>query len=403
VLALIAGRRIGRLRVTIWQAMTGGAVAVLSTGQIPLAEALRAIDVDILLFLFGMFVLAEGLLRSGALFATAYRLLAWTRTTDALVLGTLFATGFASALLMNDTLAVIGTPLVLRLALEHRVAPRLMLMALAFAITIGSVMSPIGNPQNLFIAVRAPIEAPFVTFSFYFAIPTVLNLLLAYALLRFAFRRDFHRTPLVHARVVIKDTSLARLAWVGIGTASLMIVLKVSLVSMGTGMEPPLSAIALAGALPLLVFSRRRAELIRGIDWTTLVFFTAMFVLVAAVWRSGSIQFGLSALGLDLSNIPTVMGASLLMSQLVSNVPLVGLYLPLLQEAGTDTAVMMALASGSTLAGNLLIFGAASNVIIIQRAEREGHTLSFWGFAAVGAPLAVLNTLVCALFIVALG
>ncbi|MGZ8904036.1 MAG: anion transporter, partial [Methylobacter sp.] len=83
---------------------------------------------------------------------------------------------------------------------------------------------------------------------------------------------------------------------------------------------------------------------------------------------------------------------SALLSQLISNVPLVALYLPML--ANTDATSLMALAAGSTIAGNLLILGAASNVIIIQHAEKHGATLGFFEFALVGIPLGFLNLLI---------
>jgi Na+/H+ antiporter NhaD/arsenite permease-like protein len=59
----------------------------------------------------------------------------------------------------------------------------------------------------------------------------------------------------------------------------------------------------------------------------------------------------------------------------------------------------MALAAGSTIAGNLTILGAASNVIIIQNAEKQGETLTFWEFLRVGLPLTIANVLVYALYL----
>jgi Na+/H+ antiporter NhaD/arsenite permease-like protein len=157
VLVVIAARKIGRFSVSIWQAMAGGALLVLLSGAITPVEALRAIEPDVMVFLFGMFVLGEALVESGALYAAAYAVLDRIRSTDALVLALLYGSGIASALLMNDTLAVIGTALALQLAREHRIDARLLLLTLAFGITIGSVASPIGNPQNLLIAIRGPV------------------------------------------------------------------------------------------------------------------------------------------------------------------------------------------------------------------------------------------------------
>ena len=144
--------------------------------------------------------------------------------------------------------------------------------------------------------------------------------------------------------------------------------------------------------------SSRRLEIIKGVDWPTLVFFAAMFVLMAAVWMTGFFQEALGGLE-SLTSLPMILGVSVVLSQFVSNVPFVALYLPLLAEAGGGPTEMIALAAGSTIAGNLLILGAASNVIIIQNAEKEGQTLTFWEFARIGIPLTMLNCLTYLLFL----
>jgi Na+/H+ antiporter NhaD/arsenite permease-like protein len=100
------------------------------------------------------------------------RLLSRIRGADALLIAVIFAAAIGSAFLMNDTLAVIGTPIVLALARDHRLPPVLLLLALAFGVTIGSVMSPIGNPQNLLIALHGGIQTPSSTSSSALGPPT---------------------------------------------------------------------------------------------------------------------------------------------------------------------------------------------------------------------------------------
>ena len=399
VFMAIAFRRVGRLQLRIWQAMTAGALAVLLSGDISPGDALRAIDPDVMLFLFGMFVVGEALVESGYLYTVAYRALAGTRTADGLVLAVLFGAGFASALLMNDTLAIVGTPLMLRLAREHRLDPRLLLLTLAFAVTTGSVMSPIGNPQNLLIAIGSGMANPFVTFLAHLFVPTVLSLLAAYGVLRLAFRESFHDSPLVHERAGPGDPALARLARLSLGLIVLMVLLKVALVLADAPWELRLSWIALAGALPVLVASPRRVQLLRRLDWPTLLFFAAMFVLTACVWQTGFFQQSIDRLDLELTHPGSILGVSVLLSQLVSNVPLVALYLPLLQHAGVSEAGFLTLAAGSTIAGNLLILGAASNVIIVESAHRLGTHLSFLQFPRVGVPLTGLHVAIYWLFL----
>jgi len=287
----------------------------------------------------------------------------------------------------------------LRLAREHRLDPRLLLLTLAFAVTTGSVMSPIGNPQNLLIAIGSGIADPFVTFLTHLFVPTVLSLLATYGVLRLAFRKSLHGSPLVHERAGPGDPALARLAGLSLGLIGLMVLAKVALVWVGAPWELRLSWITLAGALPILVASPRRVHLLRRLDWPTLLFFAAMFVLTACVWQTGFLQQSIDRLDLDLTQPGSILGVSVLLSQLVSNVPLVALYLPLLQHAGVSEAGFLTLAAGSTIAGNLLILGAASNVIIVESADRRGVHLSLLQFACVGIPVTALHVAIYWLFL----
>jgi Na+/H+ antiporter NhaD/arsenite permease-like protein len=123
-----------------------------------------------------------------------------------------------------------------------------------------------------------------------------------------------------------------------------------------------------------------------------------MFVLMQSVWDSGFFQGVIKGTAIDITAVPAILLVSVGLSQLISNVPLVALYMPMLLSAGASSKELMALAAGSTIAGNLLILGAASNVIIIQNAEKQGETLSFWEFARIGIPLTIVNVLVYWIF-----
>ncbi len=395
VFALIAVRRVGGIRLQIWQVMLGGAVAVLLTGQISPIDAALAINLDVILFLFGMFVVGEGLERSGYLSHLSYKVFRRAKTADRLVLMILFVMGFASAFLMNDTLAIIGTPVVLLLAKKHAMSPKVLLLALAFAVTIGSVMSPIGNPQNLLIAIGGGIENPFLSFFGYLLIPTVINLLLCYVLLKLFYKGEFHKNELAHTQEPIRDKQMAKLAKASLVLILAMVAAKIAFVFIAPGLDFRLTYIALVAAAPLLLFSGKRAEIARNIDWSTLVFFAAMFVLMASVWQSGFFQSVLAGSHADITSLAMIFLVSILLSQVISNVPLVALYLPMLVHAGASAKGMLGLAAGSTIAGNLLILGAASNVIIIQNAEKKhGETLGFLEFAKVGIPLTAVNAVV---------
>jgi len=356
--------------------MLFGAAAVLLSGSIAPGAAVHAVNLDVMVFLFGMFVVGQAMEESGYLSYMSFRLFCRARTADELLLSVLFVMGLLSALLMNDTIAIIGTPVVLSLAKS------------ASAVTIGSVASPIGNPQNLLVAIYGNVQNPFVTFGRYLLVPTVLCLFASFGVLRLVYRRECNGIHMTQVCPVLVDPPLARLCRVSLVVLAAMLAVKVSLVFLGAEVDFRLTYIALGTALPVLLLSPRRLETVRRIDWTTLVFFAAMFVLMESVWLSGYLQSAIGRSGLALDSPGVIMTLSVLVSQLLSNVPLTALYLPLLQGLGAGTEAYMALAAGATMAGTLTVLGAASNVIIIQNAERRcGESLSFGEFARTGLPL----------------
>lgn len=403
VFVLIAIRQVGSIKLHIWQIMLGGALAVLFTGGITPSMAIGAINLDVMLFLFGMFIVGESLVESGYLYHLSYGLFKGAKTTDGLVLLVLFAMGFLSAFLMNDTIAIIGTPLVLFFAEKHKVSNKLLLLALCFSITMGSVTSPIGNPQNLLIAIGGRIQNPFITFLKYLAVPTVINIFLAYLVLKVLYAGHFHKEALNSFREDIVDHKLAGLSRVSLVIIAALVSAKIGAVFFFPELDFRLTWIALASALPIVMFSPKRVKIVRHIDWHTLVFFASLFVLMEGVWQSGVIQAFMKGLDADLSSVSLILVLSILLSQLLSNVPFVALYMPVLNHMGASTAGMMALASGATIAGNFLILGAASNVIIIQNAEKRGHTITFFEFAKAGVPLTVLNAFVYWIYFSILG
>lgn len=397
VLLLIAIRQLGEFKLQIWQIMLLGALMVLLSGEISPVDAASAINPDVMIFLAGMFVIGEAMRESGYLFHLFNRIFCRAKNLDQLLLLILFAMGFLSALLMNDTLAIIGTPLMLYLAQALRISPKLLLLTLAFAVTTGSAMSPIGNPQNLLIAINGSLTNPFLVFFQYLFIPTVANLFLAYLLLRLFYKSQFQQTAIEIPKECISDPTLANISRISIILLLILILAKVLAVTVQSSQHFSLTYIAIFSALPVILFSSRRWEIMKHIDWCTLVFFAAMFVLMDSVWRSGFFQSMMEESSLGFGSIPVILALSVFLSQIISNVPFVALFQPLLINPSAQD--LMALAAGSTIAGNLFILGAASNVIIIQNAEKSGETLTFLDFARVGVPLTALNVFVYWIFL----
>ncbi|MDD5583261.1 MAG: SLC13 family permease [Candidatus Marinimicrobia bacterium] len=400
VFLLIAIRQIGNIKLQIWQIMLFGAIAVLITRQISPINALKSINLDVMLFLFSMFVIGVALEESGYLSYLSYKIFNRVKNTNQLLLIIIFGAGFASALLMNDTLAIIGTPMVLLLAKKYNITPKYLLITLAFAITIGSVMSPIGNPQNFLIATQGNIKNPFLTFLQYLFIPTIINLFAVFLVIKLFYRNHFKNDFLNYSQEPIKDHRLALLSKISLILLLILILVKIAMAFLNIQMDFKLVYISIAAALPILMFSRKRIFIIKKVDWHTLIFFAAMFVLMESVWNTGFFQSAMNTLNINLLSISTILLVSVLLSQLISNVPFVALYLPMISHAGATIKEMIVLAVGSTIAGNLLILGAASNIIIIQNAEKKsGETITFLEFAKIGIPMTIVNVLIYGFFL----
>ena len=397
---LISVRKIGKYEIAMWQAMTLGAILVLLSGQISIKEAINAINFEVIFFLFFMFILGSALELSGSLEYLAFKIFNRAKSVDILILQMLFFLGFLSSIFTNDTIAIVGTGLALILSRNHKINAKLILLTVAFSVTIGSTLTPIGNPQNLIIAVLGNVRNPFATFFIYNFIPMVINSFLAYIVLKFFFKEEFHSEQLIHEQVEIEDKKLAKIVLISSIILVLLILAKVVIAYINPSYDFPLVYIAFFSSIPVILFSERRVRIVKEIDYKTLIFFASMFILMRSVFLSGVIQNTLSKLHSDnLGPIP-ILFISVIISQFVSNVPASLILLPLIKQS---TQTLMALASGTTIAGNLTILGAASNIIAIQKSEKVGHTISFIEFFKVGGILTILNLLIYSLFYFAIG
>ena len=367
----------------------------------------------VLLFLLALFVLVVALERSGAF----EHLARWVasrahRPSDLPYL--LFLTfGVLAGFVLNDALVLVGVPLVFALARRLSVDPKPMLLGVAYAVSIGSVLTPLGNPQNLLVALDSGLPSPLVTFVRYLALPTAINLTLGAAFLRWSSRR--RAGPVVAGSLPAREpvrllprgdwgTRLRRYPVLLVFPVTLVVLFGSDLVAALTGWAgPPSYLIALAGAFTVLLLTPGRVVLLRRIDWTILILFAGLFVVVAGAIAGGllgGIERFLPIPGPTaplLSSVAAITGTSLVGSQLVSNVPWVALQIPVLHGlgyGGSSAWAWAALAAGSTLAGNLTLLGAASNLIVVEQAETRQVSIRLGEFARQGLPLASLTTAV---------
>lgn len=387
-------RKIGHINIPIWVVMVLSAIFCILSGSITLNDAIKAIDIDVIIFLFCMFLIAESFQSSGYLYHSAHKIFSNTSSARHLLLVLIFFSGAVSALLMNDTMVIIGTPLVIYFARKHKISSQLLILTLMYSVTIGSVFSPIGNPQNLLIAINSRLKSPFIVFFVYLLVPTIINLFILYFAMLLVYKNEIHTIPLIHEKEELEDHSLAKLCRISLIILLISILLKIIIIFINPKINLSLTYIAIFGLIPILFALPKRLYLLKKLDWGTLLFFVGMFILMKAIWNTNLIQNFLKTHNIDLNSLPILMSTSVILSQILSNVPLVALFMPVLKLANATTFQYMALAAASTLAGNFLILGAASNIIAISNAEKLGEKVPSVKFSLIGIPLGIINLLV---------
>lgn len=416
ILALVIVRRVRNMEFPIWSAMMIGAALMILTGVIEVSDAYKAIDFDVIFFLLGMFSIVAGMERSGLLGYAMYRTLSPVKNLRTLLVVFTFLMGFLSALTVNDTMAVVGTLIAISIVKQMALPLDTVLVALAFSITVGSVMTPIGNPQNMLIASQSGIRAPFLSFMTVLGIPTLINLAIVAGFLWFTLSRHGKgldgRQIMVIEEEHLTNPSLARISGACLLSAVGGFLLNDALGLLGLQHTEHLGIIAFLASVPLYVLAKEKRDLLRQVDWSSIVFFLTMFIVMGGLWQSGAAKMFLDIIPVPnpaekSSSILNIMLISTILSQLFSNVPLVKLYIDVMKGLGfngTHQSAWLALASGSTIAGNLTILGAASNVIIIEAAEnRTGRSFSFLSFFKRGAIVTTLNLAVYAVWLYIFG
>jgi Na+/H+ antiporter NhaD/arsenite permease-like protein len=411
ILTLIITRKIRGLDFPIWSTMMVGAALMIITGVISVEDSYKAIDFDVIFFLIGMFSIVAGVEKSGLLGYIMYRALSPFKDPKSLLIVFVMLMGILSALTVNDTMAIVGTLIVITIVKQMLLPLDDLLIALAFSITVGSVATPIGNPQNMLIASQSGIEAPFLSFVITLGIPTLINLAIVAGFLLYDLRAKMKKPDGKKMIVILEEhitnMKLAKLSGLCLLLAVGGFILNDFLGVVGGPHTGHLGIIAFLAAVPMFAFSPEKRSILQQVDWSSIVFFMSMFIVMGALWKSGAADMFLGILPAPnpsdkASAIVNIMLSSTLLSQIFSNVPLVKLYIDIMKGLGFTGAhkfAWLALASGSTVAGNLTILGAASNVIIIEAAEnRTGRSFSFTSFLKKGVIITLINLLVYAVW-----
>lgn len=391
----VAAPRLPWLRLTRPAAALVGAVAMIAVAGLPLAEAYRAVDLDVIAFLLGVLLLVAYLELAGAFEWAAREVVARAHGPRALLAAVVAISGLASALVMNDTVCVMLTPLVIAVLRPMQRRPAPYLLAVALAANVGSAMTITGNPQNMLIGLSSGIG--YARFAAALAPASLGGLLVVYAVLALVYRTELAAPAAssVHVAPPAVGPPLDRALAV-----KCVVVLGAALAGWLAGYSLPLVALAAAAVL-VLVARHDPAEAFARVDWPLLLFFAALFVVTRGVEGGPLVRGATDAAVARLHGAPGAAGAAhdatvvsaamLALSNVVSNVPAVLLWRPVVPRLADPEFVWLVMAMSATFAGNLTLLGSMANLIVAERAAARGATLGFWEYLRVGVPVTLLT------------
>jgi Na+/H+ antiporter NhaD/arsenite permease-like protein len=343
-------------------ALLGGSL-MLAIGVLTPQEAYRAIDFDTITLLLGMMIVVANLRVSGFFRLVTDWIATHVRRPFALLVAVVLASGTLSAFLVNDTICLVMTPLVLELVTAVRRNPIPYLLAVATASNIGSVATITGNPQNIIIASLSQI--PYGVFAGRMAPIAAIGLLITVFLIALVHRGEFFTSERL-GKVAMPTHHHGPLVVKTVIVMSAMIVLFF--------LGQPVAKVAIVGGAFLLFTRRVRPQKIYiDIDWPLLVMFVGLFVVVAGFEKMVLTPEINSAVGrLRLDNTGVLAGITALLSNVVSNVPAVLLLKPFVPNLDDAQRAWLIIAMTATLAGNFTLVGSVANLIVAQRAKARG-------------------------------
>jgi Na+/H+ antiporter NhaD/arsenite permease-like protein len=382
----MAAGRIAWLRVDRTGIALLAVIALLASGQMTLDDFGSAVDLPTLAFLFAMMIISAQFAESGFIDLCARTITESRRGVATLLALTVAIGGGLSAVLATDILIIAISPLLIAGAQSRGYDPRPLVIALAAATNAGSAATLIGNPQNILIGALGRLD--FWVFLGICAVPALFTLLVVFAVVWLQWRQRITQTvlaatldaPAVTVHPLDRNQTIKGL-----------VALVALLVLFATPLPREIGALIIAA---LLLASRKITSrtMIAAVDWPLLLLVACLFGITGALNQSGVAARLLDFLtehGLLPDSLLLLTPYSVLASNTIGGVPAAMLFLQLWPNA--PPGVLYALALLSSLAGNLLLTGSLTNVLIAERADRMGAHLTFAEHARAGVPIAILS------------
>ena len=359
-----------------------GAGLMVASGALTLEDAYKAVDLDTITLLLGVMIVVASLRLSG-FFAVANAWVMAHARRPLILLGAVVATsGIFSAFLVNDAICLVLAPLVLELTLALGRRPVPYLLAVAMASNIGSTATITGNPQNIMIGSFSHI--PYTNFVLALGPVALVGLIVTVVLIALfhcaefasAARLEAPRPKVDSNRVLMIRALLATLIMIALFFAGVL----------------PAKAAIIIGGLLLLTRRMKSWRVYEEIDWSLLLMFAGLFIIVAGAQHALLSPDVIATVGrLHLDQVPVLSAVTAVLSNLVSNVPAVLMLKPFVDALKDHDTAWLVIAMASTLAGNFTVLGSIANLIVVQKAGESGVVIGFWDYFRVGAPLTIIT------------
>ena len=389
-------------------AALAGAVLLLLTHVLTVESAASFVDLNTIGVLVGMMLFVSVVKNSGLFEYIAIRAAKLTRGQPIAILAVFTViTACLSAFLDNVTTVLLIGPMTIAITQILEVNPVPFLLSQIMASNIGGTATLIGDPPNIMIGSAAGLG--FVDFVLNTGVVVAIILAVVTVVFCLIYRNTLHVKPENMQKVLVLDENKA------IKDKPLLIksVIMIVLVVLGfifhdqLGMESATVSLT-AAAVMLLVGKQDPEEIILGVEWSTILFFIGLFVVVGGLNSTGVISAIANQLLVvvganEAAAILIILWASALISSVLDNIPFVATLIPLIltmESGGVDVQPLWwALSLGACLGGNGTLIGASANVVLAGVSAKNGYPITFMQYLKIGYPLMLLSIVICTVYL----
>lgn len=389
-------------------AALAGAMALVVTGVMSAHRALSYIDFNTIGLLVGMMVLVAIIRQSGLFEYVAIKAAKMVHGDPwKIMIAFILLTAVLSGILDNVTTVLLVGPMTIAIAKMLEINPVPFLMTQILASNVGGTATLIGDPPNIMIGSAANLS--FVDFLKNTGVAVALVIVFMIVMMRFVYKKEIEVEGLDTSKIMNldPDKSITDKPLLIKGVVVIVLVILGFIFHDQIGMET--SVIALTAAAVMLIIGGVNVDnAIQDVEWTTIAFFMALFVVVGGLTETGVIKQVAAVIIERTAGHPVMMmlillWASALLSSFLNNIPFIATLIPLvlaLKADGMDAEPLWwAISLGACLGGNGTMIGASANVVLSDISTKHGYPITFKSYLRVGMPFMLGSVLISMVFL----